>query len=1735
MASWNPALRPNAAGPADAADAPIPTKNDQTSQPHSQSPLEDQASPNADMADLGDLAVHTSASASTLPQNPLEHDISAPADAISPRPIDLNPATAPPAPSANFAKHASCISFARTVSHEVNWLDEEDGDWDVGTSDPDSFSKHIPKHDGTSSFPPVPLQPVSEALESDTLERSLPDSQAEEITNNVEHETGLLGPATFGSSGTEQVSPSQDVSSTEPHFEEGVPPIARLLCQPSLRDPFFEKGGDGVNFVGQTNCSTEKPSFDSKSFEFVERNSAIQVMGNMGSPRGSDGARNQDHFDANIAELLEDNKKPQDDLATKWAMEFADDEDFVLDSSKGADPTSFFGGDDEGFLEEDDLGTSPSLSAAVTEAAFAAKNTGSRYAPANLNLKPSTSVSTLQQSSPSWHPQIPPTYSKQAAGQSPVPGAYNAPPPASEPSKAESFADKAKEGYQSPYDLPMDVFRPRKRASMTQLSRTTSSSPPVSLPPTPSSSSFGEPGPGRPSPGQSQPVLSAGSKPTVQAKGSFFEELPMTSRSRPTSRHSLPSPSQRSPYGPLLEPDHGLARAPPQPLPVGAPLESSFVLSQRSSHPKGSSAPPMPNLVAAPRSGPYAPVQSPSQPDVPPSASSSSRYSPTTVQGPPVGGGPIATSNRYSPVPLGGSKPYVAGYMHSSASMLPHQPRTSSPLAHVETSTDKPRVSSAPLNGDGAPPLRRNSSAHQHSVTRVPSLPPTREVDEETDLVPLRAYPATPSLSSNSSPTEGRHPASHSPSRQTPPPSAASRAFSPSKRGHYAPFSPSKQDRDFAPPPRSQTQSPGSLHGNRPAARVSDPIPRPSSAHVPVSPSNTCGQAPTATQPQVAQSISSSPSTSQGLSQKYDLIPPVDGRENDPLQRWKGCPLFSWGVGGTLVMSFPKPVPRYGGVNSSRPSMVMSPGEVKFGSIKEVKLLEDRLATFPGPLKGKSKKKETITWLNSLIEALEKELSHPPFEAHHGHYLKREVERVLLWKILRVFVEHDGILEGSPLVEKVVREVLNPGFDIKNSEPSAICNSGSNMMSLQESALTRMQSDAVDSSTVEKIRSALLRGDRETAVWTAVDKRLWGHAMLIARNMPPELFVKVAQEFIRKEVNYPAHNNQSLAALYGVFAGNFDECVDELVPIHARAGLKLVATEGTSGPARNEIEGLDKWRETLGLILSNRSPGDARALTSLGSLLSGYGRAEAAHTCFLFARQAAVFGGLDDPTSNFVLLGADHLRQAQHFSNENETLLLSEVYEYGLSLAGGSNAGVSAPHLAAYKLQHAMTLAEHGHRDKALQYCEALASSISSQTRRSPYHHPALESAVDDLMKRLKQAPKEESNSWIPKPSMTKVSDSLFKKFNNFVAGDDNDESSSRSPVDVAGSGPFARVAGGTPTISRSPSVTNLDPYAGSAPQTLQAPLPVGQAASVPPTRTASRYTPAPSAAPVGAPTSYPPSGGYAPAPKPPLERRSSECSRSANELSPCAPSEPIGSPSFGRAPNEASPTLELHSSPSYQPFSTQNSPPAPSLSRHPHEPTETAAKGEPLDKADSPVGLSSKIGGLPSPCPGAQPDSGNGNLDEPKEEDESIGWYQAPSHGYEPPSYHPYQSEQSNDDEDEKPKLKKTILDEDEDDVHAVKAQPHAKTKAEKDKENEELFRKAAEEDGGIASNFPSYDCVIHTDFHKKRNEPGPKRLREQRADSSPVGSEAAGRRTGRLLLKPSWVKLTNLFSILI
>lgn len=1540
-----------------------------------------------------------------------------------------------------------------------------------------------------------------------------------------------------------------DEEASDARYAEGVPLISHDQAdgaedrdEAAAPDPFAEDGpGEGDDFfaqIGGNGDTSDEPEFAPGQ---LDRKSTMQVLGGLnGTDASGAGSRLDSPYEEDEDALLEDSpdagqqaappfeeiataaevpvsglqESQGEDLAAKWSEAFAedDDDDFLLETqpaeegkeSKAFDASAFLIDDDEGFLEDTEeqvpLPAAMQPPASTSQAIPLPTGASNKYLPAaaanpaTLARQPSNpyfpTTSPIIPQAQTLAPLAPAAASPYAAqtAQLPISTPYGAPPPRPTVSKGQSFADKSKGGYQSPYDLPMVVVKPRKRPSMQQIPRSVSSAPPPGPPTIPRSSSTGPqamqgpmqgpPGelPSIQGPSQLQSSGSFASPPASNHSGhspslgrppqqsnsgtGFFEELPSSNKTRPASRtsnKSQPSPLQANFNGPpqTMQPSPLSMPTPPQEPTLNNPSATAAdftrLVPQAPTNPYGA-------LPAAVSSAPSV---------IPPS---SSRYSPASSQG-PTPNGAVPPPSRYSPAPAGQRVASYGPNATTQPATLPHLPRTSSPLAHFEA---RPVAS----HSEPPPPLSRGaSSLYEPRLNRVPSLPPTREVEEEDTTAPI----GTPQPPTSQIPPRTR--------QNAPPPLDSHNISPPKRRISYGPV-PAGADNVPAPPPRSQTGSPGAMYGLRSPIKASETIGRPSSAQGHAVPS----LASALSHPDPVPMTTTRP---RGFSQKLNLIPPTDGREQDILQRWKGVPLINWGVGGNLVTSFPVDVPRYG-MNQVGPMIVRSPGEVKVKTIKEVQPLEERLASFPGPLKGKSKKKETVAWLTAGIEELEKGLPNPVFQTQLSHEDKRAAERALLWKVLRIMIENDGTLEGTPAVDNAVRDVLSLA-PITEDVTSPQHASGPGLGGFGgESSTMQMQPDSVDSGTIERLKKSLLAGEREKAVWDAADKRLWGHALLIANTVSPDLYHKVSQEFIKKEVNFPGHNNESLAALYSVLSGNHEESVDELVPVHARAGVQMVGA--TTGPANGSgMDGLEKWRETLSLILSNRSTGDAQAVNSLGNLLSGYGRAEAAHICFLFARSATVFGGLDDPRAQFVLVGADHRTQSQQFFKETEALLLSEVYEYGLSLTGTPSLANGVPHLSVYKLQHAMTLAEHGFRDKALQYCDMILKDMSAQTRRSPYHHVILESAVEDLRQRILQAPsKEGSNSWISKPSMDKVSSSVWSRFNKFVAGDDADAPGQGSPKFGEESGPFAGLQGGTPTVSRPTSaggITGMDMF--SSPNGYPGAPSLAPNASPVLTRTASRYAPGAAQSPAaGSP--YEPISSYTPSGRSSMERTSGEYSRSPYEprrssdfaTGPAGgylpgaggPAQSLPDPALGISNNStylpapptistaALPSATLQTSgpqtPSFSPYTphSQQSPYAPVANNaSPYAPAAPAADDKPAVSDGQSYGY--------------EPPSVNAIGDQTiqaGEGPESNGGYDPPSfqsYGYEPPSYEPTAGTTNGENEDEPMPKKKSFMDDDDDDYPSVSAsQTGEKSKSQKDKENEELFRKAAEEDGKLS-----------------------------------------------------------------
>ncbi|KAI1942511.1 vesicle coat component [Ophidiomyces ophidiicola] len=1306
-----------------------------------------------------------------------------------------------------------------------------------------------------------------------------------------------------------QTNPVYIPPESESRFDEGVPLVSNIDVRqednpPHAIESFFaqdDPAGDADFFSSQKPCpGVNRPlEFQRKSTSDVlqQFSAENEPPSNVSISTVTSPSTAVAHEHSSPLELTNtpNVEVGEEELAERWKALLEDDDMLIDDDNAPAD----------------EVGTMP---------------IAAQHQAASLRPSPTRPDLTTPPRSNIYTPHQPST--SEIVGD--LPAAEYFPSQASTASAVESFSNRSKAGYQSPYDLPFDI-RPKHTAVRAAPRPIGIDAPPSSISMSgqpPQSSSFIPPPPVGtgylPAAGPPPPTVHTAPPPSREPirAGSFFEELPPVSRSQPPTRdrynpqannttpqtisaHSAPTPSFQEPK---IDPYSKFQLQPPTRLDPYSTLSAPPSQAQTPSSSRYSPQPPQPST----KSIPYP------------------RYSPAPPQ-PPT-----------APVPPS----YVSQSpnVHTSVNTLPFQPRTSSPLAHNE-----------PSKSQFSPPRKQDSFPN----------------------------PAASSLHSRI-------------------PQAAS-------------------DSQIIPPKRSMTQSPGKM---APFQSNGGPMhKRPASAHGPRLP--------------VQHAPFHQVSTPGVYNNVLDVIEPTDGQENDPLGRWKGAPIFKFGFGGTVISTFPRYIPRYatGQVN---PRMKPNPGDLKTHSAAQF-LTEDELSTkFPGPLKSKSKKKEVLIWLSAMISSLENNLPtiHPDLHPIEEH---RE-DTIILWKVMKVLVEHDGVLGGAA-AEASLQSVFHPNLnDSKVTMPSL--SSQVDQSTSNYSATGQLRAEPTGGLGVDAIYNNLVAGDREKAVWDAVDRRLWGHAMLISSTMEKSVWGQVVREFIRREVRSLGQNTESLSALYEVFAGNFEESIDELVPPSARAGLQMVSMHAGPGPTKNALEGLNKWRDTVNLILKNRSSQDHQALLALGKLLASYGRVAASHVCCLISGTTAgpIFGGINDPQANVVLLGADHWRHPSTFMVDPYAYMLTEVYEFATSMLAASPSPI-LPHLQPFKLQHAASLTEHGHKAEAQQYCEIITANVASRSAvKSPYFHQHFITMLDELSYRLRQAPTDGSSSWMSKPSMEKVSGSMWAKFNSFVAGDDNEISNGAGKAGDGDIGPFAKITG-TPPVSRPPSVAET--YGSYFPQ-----------AQAIPTTTSSRYAPNSQYAPYSSPEQSYGRRSFETQPSPgsTLGRSYSHKRRSQD------PSTPLENTSFS-----------VLSGSIYSPPTGLGATATSSIS--PYAPL------APVEESYSPL-IQSPTSEIPAMMQNSTGSFGISQTppDQSLVEHQGINGeqisYQPPTYdppslstGYEPPSYTPYSPEEENPGQEAKPRQSFMDGDSDGDGEFMARAKKLAE-KARLDREAAEAVKRAAEED---------------------------------------------------------------------
>ncbi|KAG8924904.1 hypothetical protein FRC01_010910, partial [Tulasnella sp. 417] len=606
------------------------------------------------------------------------------------------------------------------------------------------------------------------------------------------------------------------------------------------------------------------------------------------------------------------------------------------------------------------------------------------------------------------------------------------------------------------------------------------------------------------------------------------------------------------------------------------------------------------------------------------------------------------------------------------------------------------------------------------------------------------------------------------------------------------------------------------------------------------------------------------------------------------------APIISFGFGGKVVSCFAKQIDGSAGFDVSLISRRPPPISVR--PLKSIMM--EGAPKFPGPLFSdpgtptvnitrtaaatvKAKKALVLKYLEERAAEVEAEIGQLAPEVRC-----QRAGKLSLILILKVMVENDGKVSGSPEIEKAVRTALLPRLKdaLDTSTYGFTSPAGNGLLVPGNPALSHgstsedrpLATYTVRSSVLDTIQEYLLRGEKRMAYRHALDEKLWAHAMLIASSLDQEAWKETVGEFVRTELGVdptragaePANGREALRVAYGLFAGQGASAVNELLPpkplarttnlghslIIPPSPLPTPAAVSTGsytvphGPA--PTESLSKWQETAATIASNVSNGDTAALTALGDLLIANKWASAAHACYLLSLQTSHFGGAGSPGSKVILVGSENPLLKPNFHVEEDPFIFSEVLEFAVSLiptVKGQDAFNGIPHLQAYRLVQAFRLAEHGHITLASRYCDAIATTIRLG-KPSPFYTTTFLEQLKDLSDRLSGTPQlDKTGSWIArkmtKPSFATLGNWIESGVTKFIAGE-GDESASdanaaKKPSGSAAAGPFAQFTViSSANTSPNASSANLStmaspPTSGLAPPPNGAPRRSGSAMAV--------------------------------------------------------------------------------------------------------------------------------------------------------------------------------------------------------------------------------------------------------------------------------------------------------------
>uniref|UniRef100_A0A182MXH7 Sec16 Sec23-binding domain-containing protein n=1 Tax=Anopheles dirus TaxID=7168 RepID=A0A182MXH7_9DIPT len=427
---------------------------------------------------------------------------------------------------------------------------------------------------------------------------------------------------------------------------------------------------------------------------------------------------------------------------------------------------------------------------------------------------------------------------------------------------------------------------------------------------------------------------------------------------------------------------------------------------------------------------------------------------------------------------------------------------------------------------------------------------------------------------------------------------------------------------------------------------------------------------------------------------------------------------------------------------------------------------------YPGPLvKG-------VTHKKSVIEFCEEQLRQgPPYSGAlaliksrgnsinslHSSSLAAGVNRssfALLWNYIILLLRQNGTFVGTDISELLMRNKEEYPFESVQASVTRSANISGRNSSLSQAAADgareadAQQHDGADSGgedaavhddaakellpdatpkalseleITDKFRSYLLYGNIGEALEWATEHNLWGHALFLASKVDSRQHANVMMKFANKLTL-----NDPLQTLYQLLSGRTPASVTSVLD-----------------------EKWGDWRPHLAMLMSNSSAKPElikKSITTLGDTLLNRGDLYAAHFCYLLSDVA--FGRFADVKQDavavnngavrLVLLGAAHHNRNFRELSTNESIMMTEIYEYARSL---NEDRYSITELQRYKYLLACRMLDQGMQLKCLLYMEQIAEQVQHDPYRFDaefvrkvytlgdrlkYYDPVMEKALDE-------------------------------------------------------------------------------------------------------------------------------------------------------------------------------------------------------------------------------------------------------------------------------------------------------------------------------------------------------------------------------------------------------------------